>query len=160
MIYYRFTYNTKNLRKEDFIQPFGVNLTLLNEINKARKKYNETAKEKLCVNSDFKELYDKRDGYYIDGTKIKTKKHSYHNMSLLDTTNNKIYSVDTVSIQNYLGRYMQLGLRQIGSKSHKHIIFYNYTSNDPTITETSIENLGRYKFIDKVYDPMDHNKSI
>lgn len=158
MIYHRFTYNTKNLRKEDFIQPFGVDFDLVNQINRAREKYNETAKEKLPVRDDFKELYDKRTGYYIDGTKIETKYHHYHDMSLLDTKTDKIYSVDTVSIQNYLGRYMQLGLREIGSKSHKHITFHNYTCNDPDISQNSIENLGRYKFIDKVYDPIENKK--
>ena len=158
MVYHRFTYNDKNLRKEDFRLGFGTDSDLLSTIHQARIEYNKTAKEKLPLRSDFKVLYDKRDGYYIDGTKIETKHHPYHDKSLLNTKTGKVYSVDTVSIENWFGRHMTLGLREIGSKSHKHITYHNYTSNEPNTVKQSIENLATYKFIDKVYDPVENEK--
>lgn len=155
---YRYKYNTKNLRKKDFRLGFGIDSELLSKIHKARLKYNESSKEKLTTRDDFKELYDKREGYYIDGTKIETKFHIYHEKSLLDTKTDKIYSIDTVNIEYWHGKHMTLGLREIGSKSHKHIIYFNYTSNEPDIVNKSIENLGRYKLINKVYDPVENEK--
>ena len=158
MIYHRFTYNDKNLKKKDFRLGFGTDTDLLSAIHKARVEYNKTAKDKLPLRDDFHKVYDKRKGYYIDGTKIETKHHHYHDMSLLDTKTDKIYSVDTVKIEYWFGKHMSLGLREIGSKSHKYIVFHNYTSNEPHIVKKSIENLGRYKFIDKVYDPIENEK--
>ena len=155
MIYHRVKYNGKHINKSDFRLGFGIDLELLSKIHKARITHNKNNSDRLPTRDDFEELYDKRSGYYIDGTKIETKYHHYHDKSLLNTQTGKIYSIDTVKIENYWGRYMTLGLREIGSKSHKHIVFLNYTCNDPDIIERSINNLGKYKFIDKIFDPVE-----
>jgi hypothetical protein len=150
MVYHRFKYNKKNLTESDFVRGWGQDTDHLLKVLRKRKE--------LGIDDDDnsrQDLYDKRSGYYIDATEIVTRIHPFHANSLLDTESGKIYSIDTVSIQHYFGKYMVLALRPIGSRSHKHINYLNYTCNEPDIVEDCIENLVRYKMIEKVYDPIE-----
>ena len=152
-VYYRFTYSKKNLKKKDFVQPFGINHDLCNKINKARIKYNEENPDnKLPVREDFKDLYDNRIGYYIDGTKINTRIHPLHSKQLIEVKTGKRYVIDTVSIQNHYGKTIMLGCRQEGSRSHMHIIWENISSFEPNNIKSAKQNQKRFILIDK-FDP-------
>lgn len=153
MMYYRFTYNGKYLKEDDFLPKdkstitedhkfgFGLDSEHYRKVYKTREQLNLPVSET--------ERYDNRTGYYIDGSQIDTKLHPYHNKTLIDTKGN-MYIIDTVCIQHYLGKYMQLSVRKFGSQSHKTIIFENYTSKEPETVEAVKKNQKEYKLIDKV----------
>lgn len=152
-VYYRFTYSKKYLKKKHFVQPFGINSDLCNMINKARIKYNEENPDnKLPVREDFKDHYDNRIGYYVDGTKINTRIHPLHSKQLMDVKTKKKYIIDTVTIMHYYGSYMTLMVREEGSKSHKQVMWENYTSMEPDNIKRIKQNRKQFILIDK-FDP-------
>jgi len=120
MIHYRFTYNCENLSKDDFLPKdkesitedhkfgFGIDWNHYTKVKAAREQLNLPVHEK--------ESYDNRTGYYIDGTKIETKYHPYHDKSLKHKETGDIYTIDCITIANYYGKYMQISARKIGTQ--------------------------------------------
>lgn len=155
----RIIYNGKHIKKKDFIvlvndekrsHGFGIDSAHYRKVCKARDKYNELNPDnKLPVPLDFKELYDNRIGNYIDMTPIETKFHPIHDKELIEIKTGKRYVIDTVHYQNYMGKYVMLGCRQHGSKSHMHIIWENITSKDPDTIKSEKESKKRFIMVDR-----------
>lgn len=146
---YRIVYDCEHLTKDDFYPRdkssitenhkfgFGINYDHYRKVKKAREQLNLPVHEI--------EQYDNRTGYYIDGRKIDTKIHPLHDKTLI--YKNKKYVIDTVSIQHYYGKYLQISCRQFGSQSHSTFILKNYTCKDDTILDSLITD---YELVDKI----------
>ena len=156
MIRSRFTYNGKHLTKEDFLPKdvegieerdygFGVDWEHYFKVVKVKKQLNL-----IDNSSDIREQYDCREGYYIDGSKIETKIHKYHNYTLYDIEENFYYKIDVVKIVYYYGLVLQFSIRPLDSKSHKIIKFENINSKSPEVLREVEKNSKRYKLIPKV----------
>jgi hypothetical protein len=157
MVYHRFKFNGMFLKKEDFKYGYGFDTDHYLNIVRKRRELRESNilnkhGEKYLIPEDFKESYDRRSGYYIDGTKIETKFHPLHNYSLLDTGTNSVYIIDSVNIQYHVGKILSISMRKINTRSHGIRYYMNYSSHDPEVIETIKKNQKRYKLIDEVTD--------
>jgi len=150
MVNYRIFPETENLKKEHYRLGFGIDSDLLNKVNNARIEANLNGAG-LKTRDDFHEVYDKRSGYYIDGTKIKTKEHDLHKKSLYDTHKNRYYIIDSVNYQYYFGKYMIIMARSQGTLSHAMICFENISCKEPDTVKKIESNIERYKLVD-LYD--------
>lgn len=150
-VYSRFIYTGKYLKKKHFIMGYGQCSELINKVHKARVEYNKTHTLKLPINDQYRDTYDNRTGYYIDGTKIETRIHALHSKQLVNKKTGVRYIIDTITYQNWFGKYMEIGMRQEGSRSHKHIIWENFTSKNPMIVKNSKQNLELYEVVNKTY---------
>lgn len=133
------------LTKKDIIHNFSIDNDHYMRIYRYRRENG------LPLSSDFLEKYDNRDGYYITGEKIDTKHHPYHDKCILDTKRNITYRIDTISIDFMYGKYITIGMRELGSESHKHIIFENINSRSKFILD-SLKKNKHFKLVDKVED--------
>lgn len=128
-----------NLKETDYIKGFGINEYLYREILKAKGLSFGT----------YSERYDNREGYYIDGTKINTRIHSLHSKLLIDIKSGKKYEIDTVSYLNYFGKYVTLMVREVGSLSHKEVLWENISCHYPLFISDIEKNQKKYNLIDK-----------
>lgn len=135
--------NTVILNKEDYIKPFTLNYDLYFKLFKVRKERG------LGIREDYKEVYDHREGYYIDGTKTVPKKHPYHDMWLINKETNVKYHIDMVSVNHQYGKYLTLVTRKDGSESHGMVFFENILCHDPIILDSIRENKKKFKLVQK-----------
>jgi hypothetical protein len=129
----------KTIKKKDYIKGFGLDTSHYAKVKEARKKHNLENSSPLPLREEFKEVYDVRTGFYIDGTEIPTKHHPYHDCHLINKKGEK-YIIETVVKCHYLGYYIQLVVRKDGTKSHATIIWENINSHCPIIKESVKEN--------------------
>lgn len=149
--YHEFIPITELLDDADYYRNWCQHSDHLNIINKVRIEWNLTHTDKLPLRSEFKDHYDNRTGYYIDGSKIITRLHPLHDKQLVCNKTGKRYVIDTVQISHWFGNYMTIGMREEGSKSHKHILFENYTCREPDIVKEIKKNKKQYQIVDKTY---------
>jgi len=149
-IYYRFKSEGEFLKEEDYLLGWGMDSSRYGAICKARERYNEENPDKpLPLRSDYKENYDTREGYAIDGTKLHTRHHPLHDKILLEVETGKRYCIDVVVIGFYFGKILTLLIREEGSKSHGVRDWEAITCLDPDTIERIKENREQYKLIDK-----------
>ena len=148
MIHHRFEVETENLKKEHYIRGWGVDSSLRYEINEARKKLNAETGSNLPVMDDFHIVYDKRDGYYIDGSKIETRLHDLHSKSIYDKEKKRYLIIDTVIETDYYGKYIEILYRTAGTLSHGSILWKNISCKEPDFLEKFAKNKKRYELID------------
>jgi hypothetical protein len=141
-IYHRFVPVSNVLVESDYAIKFGLDSSHTNRIIKEKEKTN------LPIP---RELYDNRTGYYIDGTPIVTRLHPLHDKQLVCKKTGKRYVIDTVHYTNYYGKHIMLGMRQEGSKSHKHITWTNISCREPDTVKSIKENSKKYIIEDKTY---------
>jgi hypothetical protein len=150
-IYYRFKPELETLKEDDYITGWGINSSHYNDIQTAREKHNKENPDNLLpLREDFKEAYDARTGFNIEGKALSTRYHPLHDKVLLEISTGKRYCIDAVHIHNYFGKYMDLLVREEGSKSHGVRTWEVYTCKEPTIVNSCEENNRDYKLIDKL----------
>ena len=134
----------ENLKKEDYKKGFTLDSSLYYKILKTRKD------RKIPNKLNYTRVYDIREGYYITGDKINTKKHKYHNFSLYDKKKDFYLNIDVVKIDYSYGLYLTLNVREVDSRSHKILTFENINSRDEDIISEIKLNTKRYKLVPKI----------
>ena len=126
MIFARETYNTENLKEEDFIKGIGFDLSLFNRFLESKN-----IKRKV-------ESYYHENGTSIDGT-IRTKKfHPLLNKIIIDNRTGEKGIIESIHRHWYFGEYWTLLFRKEGTRSHGSLIYKNINSISK-ITIDSIE---------------------
>lgn len=141
------------LTKDDYRFGFGLDMYLYNRINEARKQRG------LQTRDDFKEDWDSREGYSIDGKRLNTRFHPFHNLYLIEKSTGHRYIVDAVHKHHYYGFYIVLSIRKEGTKSHGQAIWKNYTCKDPTVLEGLKEAHERFYSEDELME-IEKNKKF
>jgi hypothetical protein len=120
--------------KEDSIAGFGIDTDHYIKVRHARLKYNEeNPEDKIPTHLDFTERYDIRTGFYIDGTKIETKRHHYHDYHLVEKETGTKYHIDLVCVDYHYGKYLSFMTRKDGTQSHGQSIWELMGCNEPDI---------------------------
>lgn len=169
MVHYRITPEGQFLKVEDYKllangkrYGFGLNNHHYQKVCEAREEYNKkipstsidwhsgliTKKERLSTRNDFKEDYDTRDGYAIDGTPFHTRPHPYHKLKLREKETGKTYLVDSVHKQHYFGYYILLLVRAEGTQSHGSVYWENISCKDHNILEGIQEAHERFEVLE------------
>jgi hypothetical protein len=138
MIYSRNTYNTENLRHEDFIHGLGYDTSLYNKIIKIRG-----------IGKSSVDDYYHEDGISIDGTIRVKKEHPLLNKILIDIKDNRELVIESVHRHWHIGYYWIILYRINGTKSHGTCIYKNENCVDSTVLECVYETLLTKKFKDK-----------
>ena len=134
-IYNRNTYETENLKTEDFIRGIGFDNNLLVKLN-CLKKSNEF------------DFYHE-EGVSIDGTIRIKKYHPLLNQILIDSCDNdRELIVESVHKHWYQGYYWCLVYRIVGTKSHGTLFYKNINSIDTTIINGVDETINTKFFKD------------
>ena len=131
------------LSKEDYKYPFTFNHELYMAIIEERKRRG------LPIRGEYKESYDTRTGYYIDGTRINTRHHPYHDMWLVDKITGEKFIIDCVTVQHDFGKYITLTKRAPDSESHGVVIFENISCHYPFIIEQIELAKEQYELVPK-----------
>ena len=112
----------------------------LNVIREREKRGLETSK-------DYKQIFDNRTGYYIDGTKIETKHHNLHNYKLVNNKTNKTYRIDVVSYNTFCGKHISLTVCDEKTGSHKVIDYISISCSLPLIVDSIKQNQEKYSLV-------------
>jgi len=134
------------------VDGFGMDTQLYRLVSNAREKANEEIdndpKYRLPTREDFKETFDTRTGFAIDGTALCTGYHPWHDNVLIKKETGEKYIIDLVSKHHYYGSYWVIMFRKEGTKSHGTIFWENIDCHDPTMLEGIEDAHLRFDMVD------------
>ena len=142
MINARNTYSTENLRPEDFICGFGVDMSLFHRIREKRG----------ITETSGKQDYWLADGTSIDGSPRFKRYHPLLGQTIQNIKNGERGVIEFVGRHWWMGWYWVLLYRKIGTQSHGQL-FYKVENTVDKIILSAVEDtrLG-YTFENKDID--------
>jgi len=130
----------------DTISGFGIDYEHYIKVSKAREEWNKNHPDrKLQLSSEHPDTYDKRTGWYIDGTQIETRHHPLHDYHFIERATGKRYNIDMVCCRHHFGEYIEIFAEH--NKSHAGILWENISCHDPSIHETIEKNNKRFELV-------------
>ncbi len=135
MIHHRIIPKSKTLKKTDYRFGFGMDYSFYMKLDAARVKYNETHSDKLPVRADFKDDYDLRTGFSIDGRAFNTRPHPILGRTIKHIKSGETYIVEGIYKHFEFGYYWTVLMRREGTKSHGTLYWENINCKDPTIVK-------------------------
>lgn len=128
------------LDEADTIRGIGIDFE---HYFKVRKKRAQILPDKPQRES-FKEEWETREGYTIDGTKFNTRKHPLHEKRLYDKQEKRVLIIDGVYKHHHYGFIIKLLAREEGTKSHCVLDWESVSCHCPITLEGINKNRERF----------------
>lgn len=128
------TYETKNLKHEDFIKGFSFNSRLIMELRRIKNIKQES--------------YWHEAGFSIDGTERIKRYHPLLNKVIINQTTGERGIIESVHKHWLSGTYWVLLYRKEGTQSHGTLWYKNINSINSIVIDAAKECKKKFKFED------------